>query len=102
MKDLEKYLRRAEQIFQSAYSDGYTDGFNKAKEKYENHRGITHCHRAKPEEIDRHGIELWGWCDCGKPIEGRWAGFANFCPWCGRVIEWDLEKRKETRENEID
>lgn len=32
--------------------------------------------------------ELWGWCDCGKAIEGRWIGLANFCPWCGRVMEW--------------
>ena len=39
--------------------------------------------------IKLYGIELAGWCaECKKPIEGRWIGMANFCPWCGRVIKW--------------
>lgn len=95
MENIERYLSRAEEIFQSAYSDGYTDGYNKAKEKYGKSKGIAHCHRAKPEEIDQHGIDLWGWCDCGKPIIGRWAGLANFCPWCGKVIEWEKDEQMD-------
>lgn len=89
MENMEGYLRRAEQVFQSAYSDGYAEGYNSAKEKFGQEKGITHCHRATPEEVDRHGIDLWGWCECGKAIEGRWVGLANFCPWCGKIMEWE-------------
>lgn len=69
MKLSENYLEQTERIFQSIYSNGYTDGYNFAKEEY--------------------GIDLHGWCSCGKPIEGRWVGMANFCPWCGRKIDWN-------------
>ena len=31
MEKIDRYLSRAEEIFQNAYSDGYTDGHNKAK-----------------------------------------------------------------------
>lgn len=92
MEDMEKYFHMAESAFRSAYNDGFKSGYNTAKEKYGNSRGITHCHKATPEEIEQHGIELWGWRECGKPIIGRWAGFANFCPWCGKVIEWTQEQ----------
>lgn len=93
MKNIDGYLRRVNEIFQTAYSDGYADGFEKAKEEYAHHsRGIAHCHRATKEEVEKYGFELHGWCDCGKPIIGRWAGLANFCPWCGRVIEWEKDK----------
>ena len=54
--------------------------------------------KATEEEIKLHGIELAGWCvECNKPIEGRWIGMANFCPWCGRVIRW-IHKEDEPEE----
>lgn len=90
MKNMESYLSRAEEIFNSAYSNGYSDGFKKAKEEYGQHsRGTAHVRMATPEQVERWGVELHGWCNCDKPIEGRWVGLANFCPWCGRVIEWE-------------
>lgn len=55
-------------------------------------RGAT----ATEEQIKKHGFELAGWCvECEKPIEGRWIGMANFCPWCGRVIKWIDDPKKE-------
>ena len=52
---------------------------------------------ATKEQIKLHGIELAGWCvECNKPIEGRWIGMANFCPWCGRVIKW-IHKEDEPK-----
>ncbi len=95
MKNTEYYDRMAKELYDRAYSDGYGDGLSKGKQEYGQQRGIAHCHKAKPEEIDEHGIDLWGWCDCGKPIIGRWAGLANFCPWCGRVIEWNDKEGNE-------
>ena len=92
MKDMENYLSRIKDILRWVRSDGYSDGFNKAKEEFGKSKGIAHVHRGTPEEIESHGIELWGWCDCGKPIEGRWVGMANFCPWCGKIIEWENPK----------
>lgn len=89
MKNIEYYDRMAKELYDRAYSDGYGDGLSKGKQEYGQQRGIAHCHKAKNEEIEKHGIDLWGWCDCGKPIIGRWAGLANFCPWCGRVMEWE-------------
>ena len=90
------YARRcAEDAINAARTDGYEAGFNQAKENYGNAgNGIAHCHRATDEEIEMHGIELWGWCECGRPIIGRWAGLANFCPWCGKIIEWEKEDKK--------
>ena len=94
MKNIDGYLRRANEIFQTAYSDGYTDGFDKAKEEYAQHsRETAYCTRATAEEIEKYGIELHGWCDCGKPIEGRWVGMANFCPWCGKVMDWKKDEQ---------
>lgn len=89
MKNMESYLKRAGDVFGCAYSDGYSDGYAKAKEDYGQSKGIAHVKRATPEEIKQWGIELSGWCDCGKAIEGRWVGMANFCPWCGKIIEWE-------------
>lgn len=82
------YHRDIDDALKRAYNDGYSEGHKYAKEKYANYRGIAHCHKATLEEIDQHGIDLWGWCECKNPIIGRWAGLANFCPWCGKVIEW--------------
>ena len=76
------------------YHDGWEEGYVSAKEDYNKQRGIAHCRKATDEEIEMHGIELWGWCDCGRPIIGRWAGLAKFCPWCGKAIEWDKEDKK--------
>jgi hypothetical protein len=89
MKNIEQYTKRTEEIFNSVYSNGYKDGYADAKAEYSNSKGVAHCQRATKEEIQENGIELQGWCDCGKPIEGRWIGMANFCPWCGKIMEWD-------------
>ena len=79
----------AKDLYNKAYSDGYSDGVKHGKEQYGQHsRGTAHCTRATKEQVESWGGELWGWCYCGKPIEGRWVGLANFCPWCGRVMEW--------------
>ena len=84
MKNIEYYDRMAKDLYNKAYSDGYSDGVNRGKEQYGQHsRGTAHCTRATKEQIESWGRELWGWCDCGKAIEGRWVGLANFCPWCG-------------------
>lgn len=52
----------------------------------------SQMHNEDTEQVESWGMELWGWCDCGKAIEGRWVGLANFCPWCGRVIEWERDE----------
>lgn len=89
MKNIEYYDRMAKDLYNKAYSDGYSDGVRRGKEQYGQHsRGAAHCTRATKEQRETWGMELWGWCDCGKAIEGRWIGLANFCPWCGRVMEW--------------
>ena len=80
---------RSERPDQAEPSEGYADGRKNAKEEYGNSKGIAHVHKATKEQIEKHGLELSGWCDCGKPIEGRWAGWINFCPWCGKIIEWE-------------
>ena len=86
---MESYLKRVEEIFSCAYSNGYADGYKEAKEQFGQHsRGTAHIELATPEQVKRWGKELFGWCDCGRAIEGRWVGLANFCPWCGRVMEW--------------
>ena len=96
MKNIEYYNRMAKELYDRAYSDGYKDGVKRGKEQYGQHsRGTAHCTRATREQIESWGTELWGWCDCGKAIEGRWIGLANFCPWCGRVMEWDDKEGNE-------
>lgn len=82
-------LDQMSKLLDRAYSEGYADGRKNAKEEYGNSKGIAHVHKATKEQIEKHGLELSGWCDCGKPIEGRWAGWINFCPWCGKIIEWE-------------
>ena len=96
MKNIEHYNRMAKELYDRAYSDGYEDGMRNGKKEYGQHsKGTAHCKRATREQIESWGggEELWGWCDCGKAIEGRWAGLVNFCPWCGRVIEWEGDKK---------
>lgn len=93
MKDPFNLLREAFDIFDSKkkpweQNKAYAEGFDRAKREYGESRGVAHCHRATQEEVEMHGVELWGWCDCRKPIEGRWVGMANFCPWCRKVMEW--------------
>ena len=90
MKKFDGYLREITSLLDGAYSQGYTDGYDRAKTLFGEHdRGIAHIERATAEQIKLHGIELAGWCtECERPIEGRWINMANFCPWCGRVIKW--------------
>ena len=90
MKKFDGYLSQIASLLDGAYSQGYKSGYDKAKTLFGEHdRGVAHFHRATEEEIKLYGIELAGWCaECKKPIEGRWIGMANFCPWCGRVIKW--------------
>ena len=90
MKKFDGYLHQITSFLDGAYSQGYTDGYDRAKTLFGEHdRGVAHFQRATEEEIKLHGIELAGWCsECNKPIEGRWIVMANFCPWCGRVIRW--------------
>lgn len=97
---------QASDLLDRAYSEGYSDGKKNAKEEYGNSKGIAHVHRATEEQIERYGTELHGWCDCGKPIEGRWVGGINFCPWCGKIIEWEEKEDslscKEADDSRID
>lgn len=90
--DKEKYTDRVLEILNWAYNDGYRDGKAQATADYGKAQGIAHCYGATPEEIETYGMELWGWCQCGRPIIGRWAGFINFCPWCGKIIEWQRDE----------
>lgn len=91
MKNYDGLLNQISGFFDIVRNEGYSAGKEEAKKMYGQSKGIAHCKKATQEECDRHGIELWGWCDCGKPIEGRWVGLANFCPWCGKIIEWKKE-----------
>lgn len=97
MKDQTKQnlLDQASKLLDRAYSEGYAEGRKNAKEEYGNSKGIAHVHKATKEQIEKHGLDLSGWCDCGKPIEGRWAGWINFCPWCGKIIEWEDSKHEK-------
>lgn len=99
MKKFDGYLSQITSFLDGAYSQGYTAGYERAKTLFGEHdRRVAHFQRATEEEIKIHGIELAGWCvECNKPIEGRWIGMANFCPWCGRVIRW-IHKEDEPEE----
>ena len=90
MKKFDGYLSQITSFLDGAYSQGYKEGFDNAKNIFGEHdRGIAYFERATEEQIKIYGIELAGWCtECDKPIEGRWIGMANFCPWCGRVVMW--------------
>ena len=97
MKKFDGYLSQIVAILDGAYSQGYDAGFEKAKAVFGEHdRGIARFQRATEEEIKIHVFDLAGWCvECERPIEGRWIGMANFCPWCGRVIKWVDDSEKE-------
>lgn len=81
----------------NAYSDGWSDGYAKARQDYADAgKGIAKCERATPEEVRKWGSALFGFCtECHKAIEGRWVGLGNFCPWCGRAMEWHDKEEKE-------
>ena len=91
------YLNEIGRLIDGAYSHGWADGYDIAKEEYANaNKGIAKCKRATPEDRERWGLELYGWCtECNKAIEGRWVGLGNFCPWCGRAMEWHDKEEKE-------
>lgn len=83
-KDQNEYwLKRAHEL-------GYEKGKAEAiKEICNSGKGTANLINATTEQREKHGNELIGWCsECEKPIEGRWVGFANFCPWCGRPWLW--------------
>lgn len=94
MENYDGLLNQISRFFDIVRNDGYSEGKETAKKEYGQSKGIAHCRKATQEERERHGLELLGWCDCGKPIEGRWVGLANFCPWCGKIIEWEKEDTK--------
>lgn len=75
-------------ILKRVYSQGYSAGLAAGREKFGQEKGIAYCQRASTEDMEKYGTELFGWCSCGRPIEGRWVGAINFCPWCGKIIEW--------------
>lgn len=85
----ENRLKRIfDEIFECSYDLGWKHGEKHAKLDYGESKGVAHVTKATKKDIKECGTELFGWCDCGKPIEGRWVGMANFCPWCGKIIEW--------------
>lgn len=88
MKRTEYQERLINELLSNVRSEGYSDGYNTAKKDYGQSKGIAQCTPATPEEIQEHGTDLVGWCSCGGPINGRWSGLINFCPWCGKIIEW--------------
>lgn len=89
----EYYVSRFMDIVSSIKNNSWSEGYEKAKKEYGEHsRGVAHCKKATREEIEMYGPELHGWCDCGRPLEGRWVGMARFCQWCGRAIEWSSEE----------
>lgn len=73
-----------------AYNLGYVKGKEDALIELGNSgKGTANLVSATEDQKEKHGRELIGWCsECQKPIEGRWVGFANFCPWCGRPWLW--------------
>lgn len=91
--------RYDEDIVDWAYSAGWSDGYASAKNDYGKSKGRTTVHRATQEQRKaNHTPDLSGWCECGRPILGPWSGFINFCPWCGKIIDWadsDVDKPDE-------
>lgn len=80
---------RAKDAARTAYSAGWSAGFESAKEDYGKIRGRVTIRRASEEDRKKWDDDtLAGWCECHKPISSTWAGFVNFCPWCGRIIDW--------------
>lgn len=90
----EEYIKKnAERIssdIRRVYEDGYWAGVKYAKEKYgAEGRGKAKRIPATKEQKEEYGTDLVGWCaECNKPINGRWSGMIDFCPWCGRVFDW--------------
>lgn len=79
-----------------AYELGYEKGYQKAINECGNSKdGIANLVKATADEVQKYGTELIGWCSkCNKPIEGRWIGVSNFCPWCGRPWLWKEDKEE--------
>ena len=95
--DYVEYSRHAKdslyKAFEIAFKDGYSQGVYDGAYKTEKSKGIVHIRRATKEEKVKFGEDLVGWCDyCKKPIEGQWAGSTSFCPWCGKIIDWESPK----------
>lgn len=90
---IEYAQRQATDAARIAYHSGWSDGYASAKDDFGKMRGKTTVHRASDEDREKWGDEeLAGWCECGKPISARWAEFINFCPWCGKIIDWKDSK----------
>lgn len=82
--------RLIDELLENVRKEGYEQGYADATKKYaEANKGTTVITPATPEEIKEHGSDLTGWCKCGRPINGRWSGLINFCPWCGRIVTWN-------------
>lgn len=92
-KCLERANREVEHWLRRAHDLGYVKGKKETIEELGNSgKGTANLIKAKEEHRKKHGFELIGWCsECGKAIEGRWVGLANFCPWCGRPWLWIKE-----------
>lgn len=90
----DEYIKRnADKIAENVrriYEEGHWEGVKTAKEKYgAEGRGKAKRIPATDEQKEEYGEDLVGWCsECNKPINGRWAGMIDFCPWCGRVFVW--------------
>ena len=96
-ESIKKHTEQMAKHIEYVYSDGYSAGYSYAKEEFGSHeRVIAKCKRATMEQIEKFGTELYGWCtECEKALEGRWVSLINFCPWCGRVIEWNNRDSEE-------
>lgn len=88
-----EYETNIESMFDDIYRLGYKHGVDETKIDYatSNPKGDTKIIKASQEDIKKHGSQLWGWCEqCDKPIEGRWVGSINYCPFCGRTVtKWE-------------
>ena len=52
MKKFDGYLREITSLLDGAYSQGYTDGYDRAKTLFGEHdRGVAHFQRATEEQI---------------------------------------------------
>jgi hypothetical protein len=81
-----------EKWIESAYHDGYQNGYANGTEELKRLRSF--CHREAGEH-DKEYAEYWrdntpfyGWCSqCKSPHSGRWAHMWEYCPWCGAKVE---------------
>ena len=68
MKKFDGYLSRITSFLDGAYSQGYTDGYDKAKTLFGKHdRGVAHFQRATEEEINE---EVTHWMPLPLPPKG--------------------------------